>query len=652
MPTATPAAVPQPRSSRRRAAWRRAAGLGALLALPAAAACGQDGTLPAPGAAPNAPTANRAAAADPAGRANPSELIEPVVTLSRTRTKLEILKTFSKRVELPEGRRIAAASGWDENVVTVTATDSGALQFYAAAPGVSQVTITDDAGALYAVDVLVAADARALQAAVDRLFPGTAVEVYGLTDTSVVLRGWITRPEQVSQILDVAAQYFPPENILNQMRVAAPQQIQLNVRILEVQRSKAEQLGFNLSWFGDDGSFFASNPGQVAPPLQIGETGGLGLANGIVDSSIAVGVVDGAGDLFGAFVNALRDERLLKVMAEPVQVASNGRPSYFSAGGEIPIPVPQGGLGAVGIEYKTYGVQLTAVPIMLGGGRVRLEVAAEVSDLDFARGTTLQGTTVPGISQRQTNTQVELNFGETLMIAGLIQTNQQAAAQKVPILGELPGVGVLFRRVRYEDSETELVILVTPHPVAGLPAGAVPPCGPGLNTAKPTTRELFGLGVLEVPGGDECGPDCGPGCSSCGGCAADGPGYGAGFAPDGFAAGYEGAGYEGAGYGGAGYGYDAAAPYGGGMLAPAAPGVPAPPAVDPAAYGPAYAPQAQPAPPRPGFPPTGVPPADGAQAAASRAGAVTPVGYRVAAPAPTPTRAAARDLPGRPAPRR
>ena len=505
--------------------WRRALGAGALLALPALGVA-QDGAGPAGPARTVAPAAT-GSLAEANEKAERDVAAESVVRLDGPRTKTEIVKTYAKRVLLPPGVRWTDAGGFDENVVSVTAEDNASLRLYAASPGVTQVDLlaVDAEGRelSYTIDVLVTADARALQAAVNRLFPGTSVEVYGLTDTSVVLRGWITRPEQVAQIVDVAGQYFPKENILNQMRVAAPQQVQLNVTFMEVQRSKARELGINLSWFGEDG-FFSSTVGDVVPLAGIGGSGsgqtGIPLGGSpslafpqaaVANPTLAAGIV-GTSGVFQAFIRALREERLLKVLSEPVQVASNGRPSYFQAGGEFPIPIPQG-LGAVGIEYRPYGVELSAVPIILGGGRVRLELAASVSDLDFSRGTTISGTTVPGLSQRQTNTQVELEFGKTLMIAGLIQNTQQAAAQKLPFLGELPGIGAAFRRVKFEEAETELVILVTPHPVAGLNPSEVPCGGPGRGTAAPTTRELFNFGLLEVPGHDPCGPDCPPaGC--------------------------------------------------------------------------------------------------------------------------------------------
>jgi type II secretory pathway component GspD/PulD (secretin) len=189
------------------------------------------------------------------------------------------------------------------------------------------------------------------------------------------------------------------------------------------------------------------------------------------------------------------------------------------SGGEFPILVPQS-LGSVSIEWRDFGVRLEAVPIILGDGRVRLEVMPEVSERDFANSITLQGTTVPALTTRKVNTQVEMRFGQTLMLAGLLSSRQSGQTQKIPLLGELPWVGTLFRRIQYDEVETELVILLTPELVAPVEAGQLPRGGPGLFTTKPTDRELFGDGYIEVPSyGDECSTCgalgfCGPACKA------------------------------------------------------------------------------------------------------------------------------------------
>ena len=554
---------------------------------------------------------------------------ETVVRVAE-RDGVELIRTFSKRLKLANGLRIAAVDGFDEQVVQVDPVDSTTVRLFAKNPGVTTLTLTDERNRVHAVQLLVTGDARHLQAVLDDLYADAAVTVHPLNEQNVVLRGWVTRPEQVSQVLAVAAQFYPPESILNEMRVTTPQQVQLSVKIMEVQRSKVEQLGFNFGSFGADG-FAASLPGALSPVDDFGVGAGGGVldfaAAAINNSSLTFGIAGGDKSAL-LFLDALRQERLLKVLAEPKQTATNGRPAYFTAGGEFPVPIPQG-LGATGIEFRRFGVQLTVVPVMLGEGRLRLEIDTSVSDLDFARSVSIQGTTVPGLTNRQSNTAVELGFGETLMIAGLITNNQVGTASKIPFLGELPLVGAAFRRVKYEENETELVILVTPHPVAALPPGHVPPGGPGQTTDRPTTRELFGLGLLEVPKvGERCDPCVTPPPAAFGAPSYGAPGYGApGYGPP------------------AAFGPPAAAP----QYSPGP--TPGPGMYTPGGFdgGPADVPPAPaPGPPFEAAPGGGVPltgaarrgrvaPAGGTSAAA---GGVTPAGY--AAPTPAPPKRTAK----------
>ena len=189
----------------------------------------------------------------------------------------------------------------------------------------------------------------------------------------------------------------------------------------------------------------------------------------------------------------------------------NGRPANMLSGGEFPILVPQS-LGTTTIQWRQFGVSLEAVPIILGNGRVRLELQPEVSERDFTNAVDVNGFTVPGLTTRRVNTQVEMRFGETLMLTGLLSMRKTGQTDQVPFFGELPWIGAAFRRTRFDETETELVIMVTPELVAPLEPGQVPMGGPGFFTDTPTDRELFGMGLLEVPNyGDPCeGGNCGP----------------------------------------------------------------------------------------------------------------------------------------------
>jgi pilus assembly protein CpaC len=222
--------------------------------------------------------------------------------------------------------------------------------------------------------------------------------------------------------------------------------------------------------------------------------GGFGGTGG---SNLTLGIVNGS-SVFNGFLEALKTEGLLKIKAEPTLVTTNGRPADLLNGGQFPILVPQT-LGVVTIQWKSFGVNLSAVPIILGNGRLRLELQPEVSERDFSNSVQVQGIQVPGLTTRRVNTQVEMKFGQTLMLAGLIARRETASTSKTPWIGEYPVIGTFFSRKEYTESETELLILVTPEYVSPLDANTPIPGAPGDDTTVPTDKELFFDGMLEIP---------------------------------------------------------------------------------------------------------------------------------------------------------
>jgi pilus assembly protein CpaC len=209
------------------------------------------------------------------------------------------------------------------------------------------------------------------------------------------------------------------------------------------------------------------------------------------------GIVSGSNAFLGV-LDALRRDNLIKIMAEPTLVTESGRAASFNSGGEIPVPVPQS-LGTTTIEWKKYGTQIDFVPIVLGNGKIRLEVRPRVSELDSSHSIVVLGTTVEGIKVREADTAVELTAGQTLAIAGLVQSRIESQNSGLPWISEVPYLGVPFRKVNETVNEIELLIMVTPEIVDGMDANEVPQCGPGMNTTTPTDWELFMKGHLEVP---------------------------------------------------------------------------------------------------------------------------------------------------------
>jgi pilus assembly protein CpaC len=244
---------------------------------------------------------------------------------------------------------------------------------------------------------------------------------------------------------------------------------------------------------------------------------GPGTVNGS-PNTFAFGVVNGNNAFFG-FLDALRQDNLLSILSDPTLVTVSGRAASFNSGGEIPIPVPQS-LGTISIDWKQYGTQIDFVPVVLGNGKIRLEVRPRISELDDTRSLTIQGTTVPGIKSRQADTGVELMAGQTLAIAGLVQKRTEAQNAGLPWISDLPYVGAAFRHVEQSTNEVELLMMVTPELVEAMDANEVPPCGPGTQSTDPSDWELFMKGYLEVP---KCCPT---------GCNADGKSRPEGSCPE------------------------------------------------------------------------------------------------------------------------
>jgi pilus assembly protein CpaC len=441
---------------------------------------------------------------------------DPLVHVVEPQSDLRLVEKFAKIVELKN--RITTVYGFDPEVVNVTKVDMhpNEIRVHALTPGVTSLVLVDEKNKSFTVEVFVIGDVRHLQAYIKNLFPNDAVTAVAVRE-SVVLRGYVSVPENIPRIIDIAKEFYP--NVINQMEVGGDQEIQLKVRVIEIDRTKLRTLGFNFLGMTNN-AFMASTPGALAPistlATPLGATPGVAVdpTKFAASPSFLGGVVNN-NHSFSMFLDALEQESLLKILANPVLTTTNGQPANMLSGGEFPILVPQS-LGTVTVQWKEFGVRLMAVPLLLGNGRVRLNLQPEVSQKDLSNSVTTNGLTVPGLTTRRVNTSVEMRFGETFMLAGLIEVQDTAQTFKVPWLGELPWVGSLFRRVSYQSVETELVILVTPVLAGAMADSQVPPGGPGMFTDQPTDRELYGYGLIEVPSyGDHCS-NCGN-CNNCNG---------------------------------------------------------------------------------------------------------------------------------------
>jgi len=377
------------------------------------------------------------------------------------------------------------------DVADVTVMGPNNVMLTAKKQGTTQLIVWDDKDHSQVADVSVGMDLEALQLDLSSAFPGAKVEALSMNG-AIGLRGSVPDLKTAESMVTMAQPYSP--RVLNMLEVAGGQQVMLQVRFAEVSRRATNQLGVNFAM--SDGVFsLGSNPGQIAPSGFHPDVPGFG---GPIQTNAGTGVTLFGGGMAGQtafryFVQALRQNNLLRVLAEPNLVAMSGQEASFLAGGEFPIPVPQTGVGGgstITIEYREFGVRLNMVPIVLGNGRIRLKLNPEVSDLDFSSPLTIQGSRIPIVNKRTVATTIELADGQSFAIAGLLDHAVAATKDVTPGLGDIPVLGALFRSVRYERRETELVVLVTPKLVEAMDPNQVPPL-PGESWRHPEELDLY-----------------------------------------------------------------------------------------------------------------------------------------------------------------
>lgn len=318
--------------------------------------------------------------------------------------------------------------------------------------GATNLTLWSKSGQSTMVDVAVGLDTASLQARLQQFFPTEKnIKVYAASDT-VVLSGTVSDAIKVDRAVALA-EAFAGKKVINMLGVSSVQQVMLEVKVAEINRTELDKLGINLSWAnaGNSVSFTGTTTATV----------GSGVGSIVINSI----------DRITSLVNAQKKDELVKILAEPNIVAISGQEGSFLSGGEILIPVPQGN-GTVTMETKQFGVGLRATPTVLDQGLIHLRVQPEVTDLVGFNTITSTGaggnTLVPQLTTRRVSTSVELREGQSLAIGGLLQDNSRGAISRFPLLGDIPVLGALFRSTEYQQAKTELLIIVTPRLVKPL----------------------------------------------------------------------------------------------------------------------------------------------------------------------------------------
>lgn len=357
------------------------------------------------------------------------------------------------------------------------------------------------------LDVAVDLELERLMASIREAVPRSNVKAIATLD-AVILRGRAPDAESAERILEIAGVFSP--RVINQLKVAGTQQVLLRCTVAEVNRSAMRKLGVNGFLAGDNFSegFITNNIGGINPS-NIGAAADALVTRNIpfLTGEDGIPITDATTLSFGfprvqmqIFVQALRENGLMRILAEPNLVSMNGQPASFLAGGEIPIPVAT--QDRISILWKEFGVRLNFTPNVLSEERIRLEVAPEISEIDSSSAVVAGGFTIPGFTTRRVSTTVELGSGQTLAIGGLLNERVRSVVSRVPGLGDLPVLGALFRSVDYRIDETELVVLVTPELVDPISPNQVTYV-PGSNYRVPNDFELFMLGEIDTNDGRE-----------------------------------------------------------------------------------------------------------------------------------------------------
>jgi pilus assembly protein CpaC len=380
---------------------------------------------------------------------------------------------------LDVGVPIARVSLTSPDVADALVTSSKQLLLNGKTPGAISMFVWDRAGTLRRYDVVVQRDLSRLTEQIGSLFPGESITVHS-TGRNVVLSGKVSSKDVIDRAVNVAAGFTDKKDdvvTLLQIAPAPPtDQVMLRVRFAEVSRSALTEVG---------GSLFTSATGihntiGRATTQQFPSAGFSNLEWSKNSSDFGSDVTSASGQLsfsdflnlfvlsekydLGLLVRALQSRGLFQSLAEPNLVAQSGKEASFLAGGEFPIPVAQGSGANIGVSviFKEFGVRLSFTPTIVGD-RVQLKVKPEVSTLDFANAVQLGGFRIPALTTRRTETEIELRDGQTFAIAGLLNNSMTSTLQKIPGIGDIPVLGLLFRSKAAQKNRTELVVMITPE---------------------------------------------------------------------------------------------------------------------------------------------------------------------------------------------
>lgn len=421
--------------------------------------------------------------------------VTPVATSARLGTPAGVSEADPGEIQLLVGRSavlnvtvpITRVSLSSPEIADALVTSSQQLLIHGKAPGTISLFVWERGGAVRRYEVTVERDLSQLAEQMRQLFPGEPIVVAG-NGSDVVLSGIVSSKYIIEKAADVAVGYVAKkENVVNLLRQepgVGADQVMLRVRFAEVSRTALTELGASF-FTGPNGRKIGGDVYLGRSTTQQFPAPEFDKDRGLVFSDFLNLFVFNASEQLGTLVRALQTRGLFQSLAEPNLIAENGKEASFLAGGEFPFPVVQGAGAALAItiHFKEFGVKLNFTPTITGPDLIHLKVRPEVSSLDFTNAVTVQGSRIPALITRRTETSVELRNGQTFAIAGLMNNTVTSSLQKIPGIGDIPILGLLFRSKAAQKGQTELVVMITPL--------IVRPGSPGVAPALPNPIEPY-----------------------------------------------------------------------------------------------------------------------------------------------------------------
>jgi pilus assembly protein CpaC len=392
----------------------------------------------------------------------------------------------------------------DPNIADVQVRSSNQLYIFGKGAGETTVYATNSAGrVVYSANVRVGTNMGAIDEMLRMAMPQSQIQVTPMSGF-VLLTGTVAAPADVEDATRLTqALVGTGTQVISRLKTATPLQVMLQVKIAEVSRSIAKNIGVNLLTRDKTSGFLfgigRGNAGTITDRLSATDLDANGNpevvgTNYTFNNKVGATTLGFAGKLLGVDILSTLDlaenSGLVTTLAEPNLVALSGETASFLAGGEFPIPVSNG-INGTSIEYKEYGVSLSFTPTVLEGGRISMRVRPEVSDLSSAGSVKTNGFEVPSLTTRRVETTVELGSGQSFVIGGLLQNGGNNSVERAPFLGNLPILGALFRSNSFRRNETELVIVVTPYLVRPVNAAQIALPTDGFRSANDPERLLL-----------------------------------------------------------------------------------------------------------------------------------------------------------------